>query len=199
MTGERATWSTLQELVLPTLERWARSHSGLKRRGLHRSEDDVRDVIVASLERLRRGGQAYLASPDQAAEGAFSRWLYGALDFAVRQHLRERFGRIRKLPAEPGALGPSKRDLNTLAGRYEEDEQALSRTGLTGEMTLRQVMTHVTRTFARDEALALTLYIERDASFEEVSDVLGLGSAADAERLIRKLKERLRVYFRDRS
>ncbi|MFT3925309.1 MAG: hypothetical protein QM778_22415 [Myxococcales bacterium] len=186
--------------MLPSLEHWARSHKGLRRRKLQHSVDDLREVVVLTLERLRanefRSLNTFLASPDADSPTAFDGWLYGALDFAVREHLRARFGRIRQGGAPEENLGPSKRDVNTLATRYDDDAAAAAgKMGLTLTITLQEILSYADARFSSTEAEALRAYIEQGASYEQLSERLALESPLEAERLIRKLKERLRTHF----
>jgi hypothetical protein len=209
--GFPEAWRSLQEQILPQLERWARSHPNLRRKGLARSEDDLREVVLVTLERLRaadfRNLRNFLASTAESTV-PFESWLYGALDFTVREHLRHRFGRVgrRRAGGDPAVTAaeadvkqpkPGKRDLNTFAARFEEELFANSRTGLTWKVTLREVLAYAEAQFTPLESRALRTYVEAGASYEELRDELGLADASEAERLIRRLKERLRVRFRD--
>lgn len=203
--GDLAAWRKLQERVLPQLERWAASNRELRKRQLHRSPDDVRAVVVSTLERLRDRDYAnlhrYLAYRAEAPDAPFERWLYRAFEFATREHLRERYGR-RSDTSEDAASTPikSKRDVNTHAGRLADTGAQLapaSRTGVTMKITLREVMAYIDAHFEPAEARAMHLYIESDCSLEEIALELGLESTQVADRLVRKLKERLRVQFKD--
>lgn len=203
LAGESVAWQALQAWAFPLVERWARSHPSMRRRHLHSLVDDVREVVTATLERLRADEFAnlrkYLALRAVDPQATVEAWLYGAMDFTVREHLRARFGRVRGRTSEhveAAPIGPSKRDLNTLAPRVQEDVLAIAREAITMKLTWSQVMSYARSRFASCEAQAIQQYIEHDASYEELADALGLACADDAERMIRKLKERLRVHFR---
>lgn len=198
--GDAASWRKLQEQILPSLEGWARSHKGLRRRKLQHSEDDLREVVVLTLERLQandfRSLRSYLDSSEQVAHSAFDGWLYGALDFAVREHLRARFGRLRTRKGNEETPIPSKRDVNTLASRFDDDAAApASRMGVTLAITLQEILGYADANFSPRDAQALRAYIEQGANYEQLSERFELENALEAERLIRKLKERLRTHF----
>jgi hypothetical protein len=203
VSGDVAAWRDLQSAMLPLIERWTRSHASMRRRGLAAAADDVQDVLLATLERLRANDFANLRRYEESRAGrrdddAFEKWLWGTVDFAVREHLRHRFGRTTPAPGEaPRDLGRSKRDLNTLAPRYDEDAGPhVIASGVTLKMTVGEVLQYVDEAFEPEEARAMRLYLSEGASYDMLCQALGLASEEDAERLIRKLKERLRIRFR---
>ncbi len=159
--------------------------------GLHRSPDDVRDVAVRVLERIRRDGFALLsayedrAQPEQLLEG----WLYNELEYAVRDHRRARFGRnrSREKPDLPGARG-SKRLVNSFAARLEDEPELAQSLPATGRFVARQIFAHIAQTFSRSERLIMQAALVRDG--ENDSDE----SRSIALRL-RRLKARLRAKF----
>ena len=205
VAGDGAAWQAMQTQIEPLLERWARIHPSMRRRRLAGSVDDVREVVTSTLERLKAHEFAnltrFLESQASGHGSDFAGWLYGAVDYAVREHLRARFGRtaprVEAFAEKPESPLPSKRDLNTLAARLDDEAPLLARSGVTWEVTLREVLSYVNEQFAPLEARAMQLYLQQGGdSYDELAAALQLASAQDAERLIRKLKERLRVRFR---
>jgi hypothetical protein len=203
VAGDSTAWQALQTWAFPLLQRWTRSHPSMRRRRLNSLVDDVHEVATATLERLCADEftnlRKYCALRSCDPQATLEAWLYGALDFTVREHLRARFGRFRgrKSEGQPvQLLALNKRDLNTLAPRLQEDVLTMRREALTSRLTWAQILSYVQAQFTSNDAQAIQHYVERNASYEELAEVLGLASADDAERLIRKLKERLRVHFR---
>lgn len=198
--GEQDAWSTLLEQVAPRAARLARGNAGLKSRGLANAEDDVLEVCALTYERLRAGDFANLkhfvaqvnAGGTQAQ--SFDSWLYGLVDFAVRDHLRKRYGRAPK--TTPTAPQPSKRDLGTFSGRLEPDDEALARTlGLTRRVAANEILDYVHTSFDAEETRAMQLYYLEDKSYADLAVELGLDDAAAAEKLVRRLNARLRHRF----
>lgn len=198
--GEQGAWSTLLELVAPRAARLARGNTGLKARGLANAEDDVHEVCVLTYERLRANDFAnlkhFVAQVHASFEHAqsFDSWLYGLVDFAVRDHLRNRYGRAPK--TAPAMPQPSKRDLGTFSGRLEPDDEALAKTlGLTQRVAANEILDYVHASFDAEEARAMQLYYLEDKGYAEVAAELGLADAAAAEKLVRRLNARLRHRF----
>jgi DNA-directed RNA polymerase specialized sigma24 family protein len=106
--SETAAWRALQALLTPTIVRIARRHRSMRLKGLADRDDDIEDVRTAALERLAANGFHNLrnfADRHQATgdSESFDGWLYGVVDFAIRDHLRKRFGRAPKVHGAPGA------------------------------------------------------------------------------------------------
>lgn len=184
-----------------------RRHRGLRGKGLAALPDDVAEITASTFERLARSDfqnlKRFEAHHGAGADDApwaqrFDDWLYGVVDFVIREHLRKRFGRAPR-PSTPDApKQPSKRDLQTQAGRLDDaalDRSFLRTVGMTARLTAAEIFAHVARDFAPAEAEAIRLYYAQDRSFEEIATALGLAAPKDAERLIRKLNARLRYRF----
>jgi DNA-directed RNA polymerase specialized sigma24 family protein len=179
----------------------ARKHRSLHAKRLT-GADDVSEVLTATLERLRRDEfrnlKQYLdqqvgLGPDAAQ--SFDSWLYGALDYTVREYLRRRYGRAPKTLPEGHPL-PSKRDLGTNAVRIPtgvdlaaDDAPAM---GVTAQLTLGQIFGIVDSEFEPCEARALRMYYGEEKNFAEIAAELGLESAQAADKLVRRLNARLR-------
>lgn len=202
LVGDRAAWASLMIAWEPTLRGMARAHSALRVKQLL-GDDDVAEVVTATFERLRRRDFAslrrYLEQLEQPGDDASPRsldaWLYGALDFAVRTHLRARYGRAPQ--SDEAWPRVSRRDLGTNARRLPVEDQLRSAwaASLTAKLTVAEVWSVVEREFAANELAALQLHYLEDKSFSEIADRQGLADAAEAERLIRRLNARLRHRF----
>ena len=206
--GNRDAEHTLIGELAPRIEAIARNHPELRRRGLSSLEDDVAEVRMAALERLLRDGHKNLSrylhqrSADASARPAdFDSWLYGAVDFSVRDHLRKRFGRAPKTaPDSPKRPLPSRRDLGTLAGRFDDEQldRSFIRTlGATQRLTATAIVDYMTAQFAHQEVEAMRMFYFEDRSFAEISQRLGLQGEREAEKLIRRLNARLRYRFNE--
>jgi DNA-directed RNA polymerase specialized sigma24 family protein len=204
--GDVAAWQRLIELLVPRIEAIARSHGDLKRRGLAGSADDLAEVRTGTLERLSRQHYKnlarYLAQRAGGAEQqaqSFDSWLYGAVDFTVREHLRQRFGRAPKPSSEStSAPRPSKRDLGTNANRIDDEPLAraiVTTLGMTNKLTVAAIMAFIDQSFAPHEASAMRLYYGEGNSFAELAAALNLPDERSADKLIRRLNGRLRHKF----
>src|SRR5688572_10680081 len=102
---DREAWLELVLLLEPWIEHAASSHWRMRRALLARSEDDVRDVFVNTLERLsefeHRNLREYVERKrtTSAKEISCEAWLMRVVDYAVRDHIRARYGRRRKTRA----------------------------------------------------------------------------------------------------
>lgn len=204
VAGEAAAWAELQVAVVPTVQAITRAHRGMRSKGLAAQPDDVAEVVTVTLERLARDDfqnlrRFYERSEQAGQPDSFDAWLYGTVDFVVREHLRRRFGRAPKQEAKAERPQPSKRDLQSHAGRLDDDgaldRMLLSQLGMTMRLTAAQIFAHIERDFTPDEARALRMYFSDDAGFEEIAKALALADAKAAERLIRRLNARLRYRF----
>lgn len=202
--GDRDAWSALIRELGPGLRAMAARHRSMRGKG-QATDDDVSEVVTATLERLRRDDfrnlRLYLGQVEALGPGAaqgFESWVYGALDYAVRDYLRSRHGRAPRRSHSATRLMLSKRDLGTLAGRFPTgQEPALPHAlqGVTTRLTLAQIAEVVGQEFSGQERQAFELYYGKDAGFERIAGKLGLENAKAAERLIRRLNARLRHRF----
>lgn len=210
LAHEPGAWPALQAAAQPLILSIARGHRGLRAKGLSTAPDDLAEVVAATLERLARSDFANLrrftshAADARGSDGAsFHGWLYGIVDFVIREHLRRRFGRAPTAAAKAERPQPSKRDLQSRAGRLDDgelDRLLLTQVGMTARLTVAQIFAYIQRDFAPDEARALRMYFSDDAGFDDIAAALGLADAKEADKLIRRLNARLRYKFlRDES
>lgn len=203
VSGDAEAWRRLQAELAPLIASIAQSHRTLRAKGLAAQPDDVAEVQTSTLERLaRQEFHSLKRFLEQRAQNAgaqsFDSWLYGAVDFAIREHLRRRFGRAPKQVRDDAQQPqPSKRDLQSHAARLEaEPERGLLQTlSMTARLTVAQILAHVAQDFEESEARVIRLYYVEDADLEQIARVMGLRDAKDAERLLRKLNARLRYRF----
>jgi RNA polymerase sigma factor (sigma-70 family) len=204
VAGDAAAWTELQGSLQPTVAAIARAHAGLRERGLAGLPDEIAELTAATFERLSKHDFQNLRAwqaKRQAAAGAsaFDGWLYGAVDYAVREHLRRRYGRAPSEASESQGVRPSKRDLQSHAGRLDDpdapDRAFLQTLSMTARLTAREIFAFAGAHFSPQELEALRLYYQEDQSFEDIARRLGLESAQAADRLIRRLNARLRYQF----
>ena len=200
VSGESEAWRSLQLELAPQITNFARAHRSMRVKGLARLPDDVAEVATLTLERLARDGfenlRTYLARAAEPEAPPFESWLYGAVDYSVRGHLRARFGRA-PTRAEPSEVLPNKRDVNTNADRIEEDDDAfpLYAEDVASRLAVAEIMAHVEANFLRAEVEALRMYYIEDEDFDVIASELKLRSEKDAASLIRRLNARLRYHF----
>lgn len=205
IAGDRDAWRRLAEQLSPRIDAIARAHPQLRSRGLTGSPDDLAEVGTATLERLVRNEYQNLRrfverrAQSSGTPQSFDSWLYGAVDYTVRDHLRKRYGRApRAAELESARPLPSKRDINSHAGGLDAmqlDPTYLQRFGMTVRLTVSEIFEYAEREFSEVESDAMHRYYRRDQDFEEIADALGLEDAVEAEKLIRRLNARLRYKF----
>jgi DNA-directed RNA polymerase specialized sigma24 family protein len=205
LAGDNDAWRDLQTRVEPTILGIARRHRGLRRKGLAQLPDDVAEVRTASLERLAQDDFRNLrnfvergADADRGSPQSFDAWLYGLVDYVIRDHIRSRYGRAPKLPGEQaGRAQPSKRDLQSHAGRLDDEPERnfLSVVSVTTKLTIGEIFAYIATAFTAQEAQAVRLYFGEGQSYEEIARALQLDNAKLAEQLIRRLNARLRYRF----
>lgn len=204
VAGEPAAWRALQEVIEPAIVRIARGHSGMRRKGLASLPDDIAEIRIATLERLARADFQNLrrflersATAGEAGAQGFDSWLYTMVDFVIREHLRKRYGRAPKPTESVSAPRPSKRDLHSHAGRFDDElsRSLLQTVGLTTRLTLGEIFEFIDAYFSAVETQAIRLYFMEEQSFEDIARAIGLEDAKSAERLVRRLNARLRYRF----
>lgn len=202
LSGQADAWQALVQAITPQIAAITRAHPSMRARKLASSEDDVAEVTTSALERLARDAFKNLrrfVAQKSASDGAqeapnFDAWLYGAVDFTIRDHLRRRFGRA---PREPGGK-PSRRELGSLAGRLSNeplDHAFVTTLGASQRVAVAEIFAYATRHFEPHEARAFTLFYLEDKSTAEIAALLGLSDERAADKLIRKLNARLRYRF----
>jgi hypothetical protein len=202
---EPGAWPALQAASQPIILHVARRHRSLRAKGLSTLPDDLAEIVVSTLEELSRSDFEnlkryvdYAADTRDANRAGFRTWLYGKVDYVSREHVRKRFGRPPTARSKAARPQPSKRDLQSRAGRLDDaelDRRLLTQVGMTARLTVAQVFEHIGRDFAPDEARALRMYFSDDAGFEDIAAALGLADAREADKLIRRLNARLRYKF----
>ena len=206
LQGDLTAWTELQTEIEPVILRIARRHKSLRNKQLADKPDDLADVRTAALERLAQKDFQNLrnfSERDANNENpeSFESWLYGVVDYAIRDHLRKRFGRAPKVPsAQSGAVQPSKRDLQSRAGRLDDQPEhaLLTAAGVTTRLTVAEVMAFVASAFTEQEAGAIRFYYLEGRAYEDIAQELALDDAKQAEQLIRRLNARLRYRFAEK-
>ena len=82
-----------------------------------------------------------------------------------------------------------------MRSRQKSGDEGLN-TSARRRSSAREIAAYVAQHFSALEVEALRRYLLEDCSFEALAAQLALPSPAEAQRLIRKLKERLRSHFR---
>ncbi len=218
--GDRTAWFQLTLYIEQWVLTHVPSHWRMRKARLTQSEDDVRDVMLEVLERVGkddfRALRQYLdrkladvpdvrnsAEEEEPQLTTFAAWLRGLVDFAIRDHVRKRYGRPSERPddahkEENGGPTITKRDLQSWAvhptqphsGQFGGAQPAVTRV-----LTARSILRYAAEVFDERELKLFRRYLEQ-ASFEELTTEFELTDKGAAEAEVRKLKERLRVRFR---
>jgi RNA polymerase sigma factor (sigma-70 family) len=202
VTNEHGAFRELMERITPEIHKIARGHQAMRSRGLADSSDELSAVTLATLERLARDDYAnlrrYLAQRELTHPQSFDSWLYGAVDFTIRDHLRSRFGRAPKEAVLGVRSLPSKRELHSQASQLDEEALRLSITqslGITSALSLAEILAYVFAKFDEHEVRALQLHYAEDKSPADIALALGLPDEVSAQKLLRRLIARLRHRF----
>lgn len=228
LRGDRAAWFQLALHI----EQWVHDHVPrhwrMRKARLSGSEDDVRDVLLETLERVDRDDfralRQYLerklaAVPDvrTGAEAArtsdpasdaerslsFVAWLAALVDFAIREHVRKRYGRAPSVRGDEGEERPlpalTKRSLQSWAVHPTDGSSGhfgSAQAGLSRVLTARSILSYAAESFDASELSLFRRYLEQ-ATFEELVEEFALSDVDAARAEVRKLKERLRARFRE--
>ena len=207
VSGDAKAWLELQASIEPTITSFARHHSGLRRNGLAHDADSVREIVVSTLERFAKNEflnlRQFIERVASQAEGVvaerFDSWIYGAVDFATLEYLRQVNGRGAPAESETGPR-PRPRDLHQNAVPIDEvagDRSLLQTISITKKLTAHAIFAYIDSEFTEDEARALRLYYGEGKDYPEIAAALGLNGEKAALDLIRRLNARLRNYFLD--
>ena len=217
--GDRAAWFELTLHIEAWVEVQVPRHWRMRKARLARSEDDVRDILLATLERVDRDDfralREYLDRkqrevPDVRAsthEGlTFTVWLAGLVDFAIRDHVRKRYGRRssqRARAASDNELAAlpvlSKRSLHSWAVHPSETQSGQfgsAASGLSRLLTARSILRYASEAFDARELHFFQRYLDH-ATFDELAQEFALAGPELARAEVRRLKERLRARFRE--
>lgn len=193
--------------MVEVLERLsANDHSSLSR-FLARAEQAPAppDDLVTAVVRLGRlddldddggaNGSTRAESPTpRTAETPLRAWLLRLVDYAARDHVRDRYGWAAD-------HGPSKRDINTGASPIEDAPVAAERPPMTDKITVSRTLAEIQEymaTFPAEMRDALLLWLD-DVDLSDIAARLSLGDAGQARALVRAGQARLRARFRGRS
>ena len=136
---------------------------------------------------------------DDLTQTPLRAWLKGLTDYAVGDHAVARLGRRTSWHTPSDTQLNDKRQVNSDAKPFSETDAGAFRPAITDLLTLREIVSEVSRfmeeSVPENQRRALQLRLD-DASYAEIALDLGLSRPAEAERLVRAAKERLRVAFR---
>ena len=190
-----AQWKELLAQIWPFLERSVKRNRTMG--SLARSDDNVRDVMTAVVERLSpSGGNALASYADWCIENEradFDDWLRIVVSFAIRDWVRAALGRSSK--AKDPELPSVKRLLNEFAASpASEDVFGSERPQYTLAQTARQLLAFARESLSQDQHRALSLWLD-DVDFGEIEGELGLADEDSAKKLVRAALAALRRRF----
>jgi DNA-directed RNA polymerase specialized sigma24 family protein len=208
LAGELSAWRSLQAALEPRIHAIVRRSPKARAWHFASSTDDIRDITVAAFERLSRNGFRNLRCYHERATQAscvrnttFDSWLHGAVEYAILDHIRKRFGRSPQQPRSaadsPLPSRPRRALLRDQEHLFVVDDPGFraASVAITQRLLAKQVLAHVARSFSLQEAAAVRMYYLEDSELDEIARALRLPDAAAANRMIRKLNARLRYHF----
>lgn len=169
---------------------------------LARVEDDVRDIVVAVMAKLRQHDcqrlRVYLEQRRADPELGFMRWLTVVAKRVAIDAQRAHPDYVDRRRAAPRADGGEDVPPGVWLEMEElPDEGAVgsSRPPMTNRVTARQILRYADGVCSEPQRRALEMWAGQ-ASREDIARDLGLPGPDDAERLVRSAVERLRHHFR---
>ena len=187
----------VRAVMVSVFERLAASEYANLKKFLARGElpPQPDDLITAVLKLGRLEDEDADAEADDARDTPLRAWLLRLVDFAARDHVRDRYGWAA------GDGGPSKRDLHTDARPLEARPEPAARPPMTDKLTVSRLVDEIhehIRTFPAQMRDALFLWLD-DVPPDDIAAKLALGDPGKAKALIRAGQARLREKFRGRS
>jgi DNA-directed RNA polymerase specialized sigma24 family protein len=195
--GDERAWGQLWTELEPRLGAIVRKPRFAGR--LSRSEDDVRNILVEVMARLRdddfRRLRRYLDQKADKPKMTFMPWLIVVTKRIAIDYLRAHADYIDK-----------RRDQRTESpGKWVEHGTLPSDSRLDGGRppvttrgTALAMLRYAYDALPPEQVSALELWI-LNKGFKEIAEELGLATAKDAERLLRAALERLRRQFREKA
>jgi len=195
--GDEEAWRALWAALEPRLGGLARKPRFSGR--LSRSEDDVRNIIVEVMDRLRdddfRRLRRYLAQRAERPGTTFMPWLIVVAKRIAVDYLRAHADYIDKR-RDPKTDSPGKWvEQGTLPSDSRLDG---GRPPVTNQGTALAMLRFAYDNLPAEQVAAVELWILQK-SFAEMAQELGLESPKAAERVLRAALERLRRQFRDKG
>ncbi len=191
---DEAAWQRLWATIEPPLSRIIAQPRFLGRLG--QREDDRRNIVVAVMGRLRADQfhrlQHYLEARRTNPRLRFLSWLRVVAKRVGIDYLRAHPDYVRrhdKDASRPGVWIDPK-TLPPASQIFGE------RPPVTTRGTAHELLRYAAGAIPDEQRRALELWAQSE-SFEDIARVLGLANAAEAERTVRAVIERLRRKFRD--
>jgi RNA polymerase sigma factor (sigma-70 family) len=190
LRGQEEAWPDLVAELHPLAVRLCR----LRLRSRTESSDDIcRDVATKTLERLKRSGYAALRRYSETREKypdlGFESWLRVVVGNVCIDHLRSLPGHQR--------VRDGKERRHVTKKQVALSSEPAGPDDIRRHVEIRRVLTWLSDpAFPNDQREALALWM-RGHNAAEIAEVLGLPMAADATRLLRAGRQRLRRRFED--
>jgi hypothetical protein len=186
--GEATAWTELFAALAGPVERRVRGSRSFV--GFRRSEDDVRDVVTAVFERMRRDQSRalhrYRDWQTRHPERSFEDWLTIVTTNVIRDHVATRLGR--------GLAGERVVAIDEIAVPGEADGISRRRHGSATLTSIAEIVTAAARKLTPGQAGALDDWLQ-GFDYAEIATRRGEASARDAERQIRAALARLRRHL----
>ncbi len=193
--GDDVSWQRLWTAIEPRLMQIVAQPRFLGR--LSRRDDDCRNIVVEVMSRLRADNyhrlQLYLATRRENPQLKFMTWLRVVTKRVGIDYLRGHPDYIdRRREADRGSAPGEWVDAGTLpSGSKLRGE----RPPYTNRGTAQQLLRYAAGVIPEVQRRALELWVQSE-NHEDIARVLELGTAAEAERMVRAAIERLRRRFR---
>jgi hypothetical protein len=184
-TGDGEAWPPLFAALLPAVERRVRGSRSFA--GFRRSEDDVREVVTAVFERLRRDDfralRLYGPWRDKHPARGFADWLTIVTTNVIRDYVSAQLtamadDRGDRQPIDPGELADGAR-----GGRRRHGSTTLT--------SVHELVAAAAEKLTMAQQAALDGWLQ-GYEFDELAAMNSLATGREAEKLVRAALARLR-------
>ena len=194
--ADEVAWQRLWRMIEPPLLRMVANPQFLARLG--QREDDRRNIVVAVMARLRGDRfqrlRLYLDARRENPRLRFISWVRVVAKRVGIDYLRAHPDYVRRTDTNASAPG---RWVD--AGTLPPASQLIGdRPPITNRGTARELLQFASGLLPEPHTRALEMWAHGE-SFEDIANALELGSAREAEKLIRAVIERLRRKYRDEA
>jgi hypothetical protein len=194
VAGDGEAWRRLWQGVEPRLGALVRKPRFAGR--LSTDEDDVRNILLEVMDRLHeddfRRLRRYLAARADKPGMTFMPWLIVVTKRIAVDYLRAHAEYLDKRRSDSTASPGKWVERGSMPAPSRLDG---GRPPVTNQGTALAMLRYAYDELPQDQIRALEQWI-LDRSFDDIASELGLGTAKDAERMVRAALERLRRHFR---
>jgi DNA-directed RNA polymerase specialized sigma24 family protein len=189
--GDELAWQRLWRALEPELLRIVGKPGFLGRISQH--EDDRRNIVVATMERLRtddfRRLRSYLDAKRENPTLKLISWLRVVMKRVGIDYIRAHGEYVRRSDANASSPGQWIESDEMTSGVHAQ------RPAMTNMGTAHELLAYAASAVTPSQLRALEMWTQSE-SFDDIAQALGLARPQEAEKLVRAVLERLRRHYR---